>query len=310
MKRIAILGLLALLAACGGGGSADEPASAAKPVAAPQQPMLRALSTSAPAKASPVNPGCTMSGDRPYCELIANTDPIGVGVAANNVAVFTNNTGVNLQIDQADAYTGETSLWGEYCIYLVDDLSQAIPNQAYPGIGEVGCAHKDIGEDYPSLTFGGWSGLLVKPGQMVVMNSHVEPANIGHTYALKVRLATTALYAWRMPQQDAVIPCTGTTTPTAWTAHRNDTGRVMGFQGAEVYSVSAKPASPSTTDHACAYVLDVNGNVRWSQCGINARGSYSWPTVEVQPGEYIAAQSINTCSAPAVWDWAAFLRVW
>lgn len=306
-KQVLAATALAALAACGGGGSgggfAVAPASVA-PVAASSS-----VTTVKPAPV-PVNPGCVMSGDRPYCELIANPEAIGVGVAANNVAVFTNNTGISLQIERADAYTGEQVYWGEYCAYLVDDLSSAVPSQVSAGIGEVGCAHKEIGESYPSLIWG--SGLLVKPGQKLVLNSHVEPANIGHTYSLRVSNATSGVSAWRMPQNDAVISCDGQPQMTSGDKWTNTSSKERQLVGASIYSVSAIGSSPTTMNGpACIYVFAADGSTKYQNCdnALRTRGEVSFPAVSIAPGESVAAQARNTCSAPSVWDWAAFLRI-
>ena len=307
-RGLSILALLAL-AACGGGGGGGESVTETPVVEAKaEQPFQAPSARPMPAPPVPVNPGCYLIHDHTECELIASTDAIGVGVPAGTFVRFTNNTGVMLQVDQIEAYTGERDRWSEYCAGLVNDPSQAITGQKLAGLGEVGCAHKEIGEDYRALTWGGWSGLLVMPGQQVFVGAHTEPAAISHTYSLRVRVATTGLHSWRQPQIDQVNDCDGGTLPTKWAPWRNDSGRVMHMSGAEVYAVSANPKAPSTVNAACVHVLDVNGNVRWSNCDLTTRGSVAWPTVEIQPGESVAAQASHSCSA-GLWGWAAFLRV-
>lgn len=308
MKYLTALSALALCACGGGGGSGG----GSFPSAAVQQtaPVAQeAPAVTNPVFQIPVNPGCTMSGDRPYCELIANDSAIGIGVAANNVAVFTNHTGSDLQIERADAYTGEQTQWGEYCAYLLNDLSQAATAQSSAGIGEVGCATKNIGETYPSLKWG--SGLLVKPGQMLMLNSHVEPANTAHTYSLRVH-AATGVSSWRMPKTDAVINCDGQPQPTAGDRWTNTTGKDLQVTGASIYSVSGNNASPNTMNGpACIYVFTAEGAVKYQNCDnqIRTRGDISFPAVSIAPGESVAAQALNVCSAPSLWGWAAFLRI-
>lgn len=302
---------IAALAACGGGGgeSTAEAPVAAAPVKVEPQPLQTPAARPIPAPPVPVNPNCYRIDGHTECDLFASTDAIGVGVPANSFVRFTNNTGVMLQIDRVEAYTGERANWSEYCAYLAYDHSQAITGQKLAGVGEVGCAHKGIGEDYPALTWGEWSGLLVMPGQQVFLNSHTEPSPINHTYSLRVRVATTGLYSWRQPQIDQVNECNGNSLSTKWTPWRNDTGRALSMSGAEVYAVSANPAAPGAVAAACVHVLDVNGSVRWSNCEVAARGSVNWPAVEIQPGESVAAQASHSCAAPGHWGWATWLRI-
>ena len=297
---------LAALAACGGGGSGGGGGFALIAPASQEEAKTPAVE---PLKLSPVNPGCTTALDgHVVCELIANDQPIGVGVPAGTYVTFTNNTSTMLQIDSVQAATGEVQLWSEICAYVGD----LITGQPKAGIGEVGCSSKHANENYPTITWGNGTGLSIAPGQVVFLNSHTEPGYKNHTYALSVRVQTTGLHAWRQPQIDAVIPCDGQQQSTAGTPWRNETDRDLHLSGASIYSESGTSTPNTLNGPACIYVMTADGSVKYQNCdnALRTRGDVSFPVVTIAPGEYVSAQGVNACAAPNVWDFAAFLRVW
>lgn len=307
MNRALSILALASLVACGGGGGGGGGGFAIVPVAPAPAPQEEPKPTIEPLKLNPVNPGCVQAPDGHIdCPLIAYGEPIGVGVPAGTYVKFTNNTDTLLQIDSVQAATGEVQLWSEICAYVGD----LITGQPTPGIGEVGCSSKHANENYPTITWGNGTGLSIAPGQVVYLNSHTEPGYKGHTYAMSVRVQTTGLHAWRQPQQDAVIPCNGQQQSTAGTPWRNETDRDLHLSGASIYAESG--SGNTLNGPACIYVMTADGSVKYQNCdsALRTRGDVSFPVVTIAPGEYVSAQGVNSCPAPGVWDWAAFLRVW
>lgn len=308
MKAALSILALAALTACGGGGGggggfAIVPVAPAQP-AAQEEPKP----TIEPLKLNPVNPGCVQAPDGHIdCPLIAYGEPIGVGVPAGTYVKFTNNTGLMLQIDSVQAATAEVQLWSEICVYV----GELVTGQPTPGIGEVGCATKAFNENYSTIHWGEHTGLSVAPGQVVYLNSNTPSGYKNHTYALSVRVQTTGLHAWRQPQQDAVIVCDGQQQSTAPTPWRNETGRELHLTGASIYSEDGR-LSNTMSGAACIYVMTADGSTKYQNCdsALRTRGDVSFPVVTIAPGEYVSAQATNSCPAPGVWDWAAFLRVW
>ncbi|WP_143694694.1 hypothetical protein [Variovorax sp. JS1663] len=226
---------------------------------------------------------------------------------AGTYVKFTNHTDGFLQIDAIEAATGETQLWSEYCAYV----GELVTGQHTPGVGEVGCSSKQGGENYPTISFGGSTGLAIAPGQVVYLNSHTEPGYKSHVYALRVSTPTAALHAWRQPQHDEVIPCKDGEQSTAGTPWRNESGRELHLSGASIYAESGRGTN-TLSGPACIYVMTADGATKYQNCdaALRTRGDVSFPVVTIAPGEYVSAQFNNTCPAPAVWDAAAFLRVW
>ena len=314
MKRALSILALAALTACGGGGGggsgggfiAVAPAPAAEPKQDPkplQEPLI------------PVNTNCVQSAENHInCDLIPG-GPYGPGVPAGQFVSFTNRTGVYLQIDQIHAYTAERESWSEYCAYLggVEHLTTA-QFQTHTGsnLGEVACAAKNIGEDYEPIRFGGNTGLSVAPGEMVMLNTHTEPAQINHTFSIWVSVQATGVYSWRQPQADRVIPCDDQMQHTDMVPWRNNTGRDLHLTGASVYVETPSSRAPNTIGNACIYVLTADGSQKYANCegAIRSKGEVSFPPVTVAPGEYVAAQATHACRSGSHWNWAAFLRVW
>jgi len=315
MKSLIALSAIAL-AACGGGGGSSptfappaQSTPAAEVQAAPSQPapVVQVAAASPP---QPVNTNCVTTADgHVSCDLIADDQPIGVGVPAGTYVIFTNRTTDYLQINSVSAFTGEQQRWSEFCV----DRDDGRTGQASPGIGEVGCTTKNVGEDYPPITWGNGTGLSVPPGGVIYLGSHTEPVPENHTYSMSVAVQTTGLNAWRQPQQDAVITCDGQLQSTAWTPWQNTTDHDLHLAGASVYAVSSSPSSPNTlSGAACIYVIDASGATKYTNCddALRTRGDANFPVVTIAPGEFVAAQATNACASPAVWDWVAFLRVW
>jgi hypothetical protein len=309
----AALSMLALaLAGCGGGGGGSGGGFltvAPAPVVTVDQEPAQAVQADEPiVKLYPVNPGCSMvSANHMSCELISHEQTIGVGVPPGVYVTFTNNTGTHLQINRIDAETGERQFWSEHCAYL----NVFLTGQNAAGQGEVGCAAKQIGKDYPPILFGQGTGLGVAPGDVVYLASHTEPLAINHTFAMDVKVQTTGLMAWRMPKIDQVIDCNGQQQSTVWSTWENTTGRNLNLTGASIYAESGA-ATHTLNGQACIFVMDASGATKYQNCdsALKTRGEVKFPVVTIAPGESVAAQGVNACSAPSVWGWAAWMQVW
>jgi len=305
-RALSILALTALTA-CGGGGGGGSGGGFAVAPSAPAVAQESHIDEPPLVKLYPVNPGCSMAAPNHLsCELISHEQTIGVGVPPGVYVTFTNNTDSHLQINEINAETGERQSWSEMCVYLNDFAT----SQTTAGQGEVGCSSKQVGKDYSPIRFGQGTGLSVAPGDVVYLSSHTEPNAINHTYALDVKVQTTGLMAWRMPKQDAVIPCDGQQQSTAWDQWTNTTGRDLHLSGASVYAESG--FASHTVSGACIFVFSADGSTKYTNCDVALRthGEVTFPSVVIAPGESVASQAINSCSAPLVWDWAAWLLVW
>lgn len=310
-KQALTAAAIAALCACGGGGGSGGGFAAAPvaPVEANQPAVQPAVQAEDPfVKLYPVNPGCSMvAANHLACELIASETTIGVGVPPGVYVTFTNNTGTHLQINEVNAETGERQFWSEHCIYL----NTFMTGQNTAGQGEVGCASKQIGKDYLPVRFGQGNGLGVAPGDVVYLGSHTEPLQINHTYALDVKVQTTGLQAWRMPKVDAVIECDGQQQSTVWGTWTNTTQGDLHLTGASIYA-EAGQRSHTLNGSACIFVMDASGATKYTNCdgALKTRGEVKFPAVTIAPGESVAAQGVNACTAPNLWGWAAFLQVW
>lgn len=310
LRALSILAL-ASLAACGGGGGGGGGAYAPVATVAPAAAPVAAVETPAIAKVPPapmpINTNCVTTADgHVSCDLMPNDQAIGIGVPAGTYVTFTNRTGAYLQVNQISAYTGEQANWSEFCA----DLNNPITGQSAPGVGEVACTTKNIGEDYLPLTFGNGTGLSVAPGGVLYVGSHTEPEAVSHTYSLMVQPQTTGLSSWRQPQQDTVINCNGQQQSTEWSPWKNTTTETLHVRGASIYAVSGTSTPNELSGHACLYVLNPDGSVRIQECNdaLRTRGQADF-SVDVAPGESVAAQATNACPA-GNWDWVAYLRVW
>lgn len=303
-KQVVAVAALAALAACGGGGgsSAGFPQQSTPAVAAQKPAPLQ----------EPSYPNCVqVASNHIDCDLIPSEGLIGAAVPAGMFASFTNRTGAYLQINQVSAYTAERQSWSEYCAYL-GDLTNLTTEQKPAGKGEVGCATKNIGEDYAPMRWGDQTGLSVAPGEMVMLNAHTEPAATNHTYSLSVSVQASGVNSWRQPQVDRVIPCDGQLQWSDMTPWQNTTGRDLHLIGASIYAETPSSRTPNAlSGAACIYVMTADGSQKYSNCdGVGKRGEVSFPPVTVSPGEYVAAQATNACAPGSHWDWVAFVRVW
>jgi hypothetical protein len=313
-KQALTAAAIAALCACGGGGGSGGGfapiASAPAPEAEPTPVVQTAPSvkpTTPPANL--LNPSCVTQPDGLLvtCSLEPSPWPIGVTVPASGFVTFTNNTGSYLQINSIEAFTGEVTHWGEFCAALNFGSNR----QDVAGTGEVACTTKAENTNYIPLTFGQGTGLLVEPGGVVILGA--KPATVAHTYALMVAPNTTGVQVWRAPAVDEVIPCNGLPQYTAWNPWKNDSGYTKHISGALIYNESGNLSNrKELSGHACLYVLNPDGTPRVTQCNdsLRTRGEATFATIEVFPGESVAAQAVNTCSAPNEWDWAAYLYVW
>jgi hypothetical protein len=146
---------------------------------------------------------------------------------------------------------------------------------------------------------------------VVYLASHTEPLAINHTFAMDVKVQTTGLMAWRMPKIDQVIDCNGQQQSTVWSTWENTTGRNLNLTGASIYAESGA-ATHTLNGQACIFVMDASGATKYTNCdsALKTRGEVNFPVVTIAPGESVAAQGVNACSAPSVWGWAAWLQVW
>jgi len=317
MKRALSILALSSLAACGGGGGGGSgggfmPVPAAEaPAPAVEAPVVQAAPSVKPTvpPSNLLNPSCATGPDGLLvtCSLEPSPWPIGVTVPASGFVTFTNRTGGYLQVNSIEAFTGETTHWGEFCAALNFGSNR----QDVAGTGEVACTTKAENANYIPLTFGTGTGLLVEPGGVVILGS--KPATVAHTYALMVAPNTAGVQVWRAPAVDEVIPCNGLPQYTAWNPWKNDSGYTKHVSGAYIYNESGNMTNRAElSGHACIYVLNPDGTPRVSQCNdsLRVRGEATFATMEVFPGESVAAQAVNTCQAPNEWDWAAFIQVW
>lgn len=305
---------LAALVACGGGGGGSGGGFA--PIAvepAPVEPAPVVVQATSVAPTVPpanlLNPSCVTQPDGLLvtCSLEPSPWPIGITVPASGFVTFTNKTGSYLQVNSIEAFTGETSHWGEFCAALNFGSNR----QDVAGTGEVACTTKAENANYLPLTFGQGTGLLVEPGGVVILGA--KPAHVAHTYALMVEKGNTGIQVWRAPAVDEVIPCNGLPQYTAWNPWKNDSGYTKHVSGALIYNESGNLSNRTElSGHACLYVLNADGTPRVGVCNdsLRTRGEATFPTIEVFPGESVAAQAVNTCSAPHEWDWAMFIQVW
>ena len=313
VKQAFAVTALAALVACGGGGGGSGGGFmpiTASPEAAQETTVVQApiVKPTAPPE-NLLNPSCVTGPDGLLisCSLEPSPWPIGVTAPAGGYVTFTNKTGGYLQVNSIEAFTGETTHWGEFCAALNFGSNR----QDVAGTGEVACTTKAENANYIPLTFGTGTGLLVEPGGVVILGS--KPATVAHTYALHVEKNTTGIQVWRAPAVDEVIPCNGLPQYTAWNPWKNDSGYTKHVSGAYIYNESGNMKNRGElSGHACIYVLNPDGTPRVSQCNdsLRVRGEATFATMEVFPGESVAAQAANTCSAPFEWDWAAFIQVW
>jgi hypothetical protein len=312
MNRVLSILALASLAACGGGGSGGgflPIASAPAPKTA--EPVV--IDESGPTAPALVNPNCRQApgSNRIDCDLISSSQAIGAMVPVGDFVTFTNRTDQHMQINEAHTYTGERRFWSEWCVYLDDGIT----GQKTPGVGEVGCSTKGVGEDYSPIHWGKGTGLIVPPGSVVTLNSNTQPNKVPHTYALKVQLQTAGLHSWRQPQIDKTFDCNGQMQTTEWSPWRNNTPNDVHMVGVSIYAESPSSKTPHKLNGpACIYVITADGqSVKYQNCdeAFTARGDVSFPLVTVAPGEFIVSQANNSCSqGGSNWDWAAWLRVW
>jgi hypothetical protein len=204
-----------------------------------------------------------------------------------------------------------TNRWGEYCL----SIGVWRTGQTRPGWGDAACTHKE--EFEPAFAPLQWNSAgtapTLPPGAAAYVGGYVlSPSRTQDhrkTVHVTARHGVGNVYSYRQPREDVPIRCNGqfqTTDQAPWT---NTSGRDLTISGAIIYAVDARKRD--SVDDACITVLDITGTqARWRFCtGVNVRGSVSFPPVRVAPGEAIAAQGSNTCAAPALWDWAAYIHV-
>jgi hypothetical protein len=258
---------------------------------------------------------CTAEAGFVQCDLLTvgqnGGQPMVVNVPAAQYLELLNSSGAAIQINRVYAVTNERLYWSEFCAYL----NNGCTCQPSPGIGEVGCTFKDVGEDYPPL---GWTGdktaLAVSAGSVLYLNSHTVPKLEPHTYIIYAYPQATGIISYRYPTADEIFTCNGTTQTTNWNPIRNTSGRLWYVGGATVYADGGGGVNARTmVNAACVYILDANGIVRWRYCGngLNVRGYTTFPTQVVNTNEYLVLQASNRCDPDqGGWDYAGWLYVW
>jgi hypothetical protein len=258
------------------------------------------------ANAQAVDPNCVhIAANEVDCDLLLAINAIGIG--PGTFAALTNKTGGYIEINQVTAITNEQLYWSEFCVFRNNFMT----GQLSPGVGEVGCTTKNIGESYPSLH---WNGiLLVAPGDKIYLGSHTEPDSINHLYLVTASAAfspfSPSVQSFRTPKIDAPIPCSNAVQSTDWGPWTNNTGSIQYLSGATIYAVSAQ-SDPNTVSEACLYILNADGSVSWSFCnqGTNHRGTVSFSPQPIKPGQSVTGQAINQCSI-GLWDWVAYMYI-
>jgi hypothetical protein len=265
-----------------------------------------------------INPGCTLEGNHYNCSMIHGVAVYRIdfdrdkGYLVEHLQIH-NDSGGHLQINSVDTYV-TVGVWQEICV----SLDEAATSQTVPGRGEVGCIDKAAGLlVYPTLSWDSWGlgrALAVPPTSTVFMGTNADAllaqgVDTSSVYfVVSTAPQTQGVLAFRQPRADQSIACNGANQWTTWSPWRNNEGRVWRTEGATIYSVA--PAG-NQVDVACIYVLNTAGLVRWSHCAnVNQRGRVSYPQQVIQPGEYLAGQARHRCSAPGLWDWAAYVHVW
>jgi hypothetical protein len=226
------------------------------------------------------------------CNLVSGN--VVVTAPAGYHVRLTNKTGTYLQINQVTAATEEQTNWAEFCTFLNDYRT----GQLTSGTGEVGCVHKNVGENYPIERWG--PGLSVSPNSVVWLDSHTKSGFEKHTYTVSVAPQTSAVYSWRFPAIDQSHSTAGSVT--TWTTWKNSSTKTRHLVGAGIYLTGQSQLSA-----ACLYILRSDNSIRWSMCnnGLNKRGFVSISTQLIYPGESLAGQAKNNTSGG--WDWAALL---
>lgn len=272
----------------------------------------------ATAAGAAVNPNCTQTGNRFDCPILTGVRSyqavfdINKPYLVENIQIH-NNTPNGYQLQWVTAGTSDP-YWGEFSVYL--DLFQTL--QINPGIGEV--VSRDWDPFVKSLPMVTWDaqfdgqGLAIPPGSTVFLHNNAD-AMVANgvqysvvSYGVQVAQLTNGVRSFRQPRVDAPIACNGQVQSTVWNPWKNTSGINWKVDGATIYAVV--PFAHATTV-ACIYILNTSNQVRWQTCtNVNKRGMVGFPQQLVHPGESLAAQAIHTCSAPGVWDWAAFLHVY
>ena len=259
---------------------------------------------------------CTQQVGYIQCDLVILSQnggqPMVVNLPQGQYLKLINNSGTFIQVNEVLASApNQRDYWGEYCAYL-DDFS--VTGQAgAPGIGEVGCTFKDVGETFLPVRWDGTNyALSIQPGSILYLGSNPKDQSL--TYSIYAYPQSSGIVSFRYPQMDQVTTCNGTTQQTNWTPRRNTSGQPWYVGGATVYADGGGGDNAKTSvDAACVYILDMNGAVRWSYCnnGINSRGYLTFPTQVINNNEYLVLQASHRCAPSAgTWDYAGWLYVW
>lgn len=255
------------------------------------------------------NHGCVRDQAHLVCPLhLRGTFDYTIDADPESVLRLVNNTGESVQIDLVWADPVVQNLGGEFCVFL-DHFGT---EQIAPGVGSVGCsnkrptdpAYRPLRWDDPSST--ATEGLAVPPGSVVYIQGYVAGADEqkDHRNIIRVttHIQTRGVLSYRQPKDDLVINCNGTQQATVWGPWKNTTGHDLIIGGAWIYS---------EPDAANIYILDPNGNIRWTYFGANTRGLIDFPNNPVvHPNESISGQASNTCPVGNRWDWVAWILTW
>jgi hypothetical protein len=229
---------------------------------------------------------------------------------AGSHLVLENSSGQPLQINEIKASApGAQPVLSEFCAFL--DTFEI--RQTQPGKGEVGCVHKLPKEDYPILRWAAGSSstaLAVLPGSRLVIHFNNDLTTAQHTYTVSVSPQKSGIISYRSPRTDEINLCNGKEQSTSWEPWKNSSERPLALIGATVYANANGVEKKTAVQAACLYILDVRGNVRWSNCkGVEKRGTVNFPAQQVLPGEFLVGQAVHKCERGEAWDWAGYLHV-
>jgi hypothetical protein len=224
---------------------------------------------------------------------------------------LTNTSDQPLQIDAVQGATaGRGREFLEYCI----GRNRFETGQSAAGEGEVACTSRNSGVAISGIKLRSspaGPGLTVQPGDTLYVSfspMHTEP---WFTVSVTASAASRRLETWRQPRVDQVIRCNGQVQQTRWSPWVNQTGRPLSLTGATIYAQGGEPVLDQV-DAACLYILNTAGEVRYRMCdSVNVRnpsGLRIAPQTLAQ-GEAVAGQAANTCRAPAVWGWTAYMFI-
>lgn len=245
------------------------------------------------------------------CPLMIGEQTYRLDSGLTQYLKLTNTTDRPLQIDAVQgAAAGRGREFLEYCI----GRNRFETGQSVAGEGEAACTSRNSGVAISGIRLRASPtdpGLTVDPGDTIYVSFNPMPTEPWFTVTVTSSRATGQLATWRQPMVDQIIHCNGQVQQTRWSPWVNQTGRSLSLTGAILYAQGGEPPVDQV-DTACVYILNIRGQVRYRMCeGVNARNPSGLliRAQTVAPGESVAGQASNTCHAPAVWGWAAYMLI-